>query len=89
LAEEDAANLRQENAVAIHDDISPAILVMSGLEIESQQSVFILWYLYGNANNCFHSQNPAQIRQRQARQLRNNASARKDAGAQELVASED
>ena len=37
LAQEDAANLQQEGAENVHDDISPAILITSGLELESQQ----------------------------------------------------
>ncbi|KIM79183.1 hypothetical protein PILCRDRAFT_10597 [Piloderma croceum F 1598] len=37
LAEEDAADLRRENALPIHDDITPTMLISSGLEIESQQ----------------------------------------------------
>lgn len=42
LAQEDAANIEQEGAVTIHDDISPAMLITSGLELESQQYVFAL-----------------------------------------------
>ena len=41
LAQEDAAYLQQEDTVAIHDDIPPAVLITTGLELESQQSVFI------------------------------------------------
>lgn len=37
LAEEDAADLAQDDAVAIHDDISPAMLITSGIDLEAQQ----------------------------------------------------
>jgi len=37
LAEEDAAELAQDEAVAIHDDISPAMLIASGIDLETQQ----------------------------------------------------
>jgi hypothetical protein len=37
LAEEDAANLELDNAVVIHDDISPVMLVSSGIDLEGQQ----------------------------------------------------
>lgn len=37
LAEEDAANLELDLAVVIHDDISPAMLVSSGIDLEGQQ----------------------------------------------------
>jgi hypothetical protein len=37
LAVEDAANLQREDSVVIHDDISPAMLISSGLELESLQ----------------------------------------------------
>ena len=37
LAEEDAADLTQDDAVAIHDDISPAMLITSGINLEAQQ----------------------------------------------------
>ena len=40
LSQEDAAYLRREDTVAIHDDISPANLITAGLELESQQLVF-------------------------------------------------
>jgi hypothetical protein len=40
LAQEDAANIEREGGVAIHDDISPAMLITSGLKLESQQYVF-------------------------------------------------
>lgn len=37
LAEEDAAELARDEAVAIHDDISPAMLIASGIDLETQQ----------------------------------------------------
>jgi len=37
LAQEDAANLQRGDAIAIHDDIPPEMLMTSGLELESQQ----------------------------------------------------
>jgi len=37
LAQEDAANLQKEGAEIVHDSISPAMLITSGLELESQQ----------------------------------------------------
>ena len=45
LTQEDAANIEQEGAVPIHDDISPAMLITLGLEPESQQYVFALLVL--------------------------------------------
>lgn len=37
LAEEDASDLARGNVVAVHDDISPGMLIAAGLEIEGQQ----------------------------------------------------
>jgi hypothetical protein len=37
LAEEDAANLELDDAVVIHDDISPVMLVTSGIDLEGLQ----------------------------------------------------
>ena len=37
LAEEDATSLQKDDAVMVHDDISPAMLISSGIELESQQ----------------------------------------------------
>jgi hypothetical protein len=37
LAEEDAEDLQRDDAVTIHDDISPAMLIASGIDLESQQ----------------------------------------------------
>lgn len=37
LAEGEAAALEQDDAVAIHEDISPAMLIASGIDLESQQ----------------------------------------------------
>ena len=34
---DDAAELAQDEAVAIHDDISPAMLIASGIDLETQQ----------------------------------------------------
>jgi hypothetical protein len=39
LAEEDAAALANDDSVSIHDDMTPAMLISSGLDIESQQYV--------------------------------------------------
>ena len=40
LAEEEAADLRRDDAITIHDDISPGMLIASGIDLESQQLVF-------------------------------------------------
>ena len=40
LAEADTPNLIREDTVPVHDDITPAMLISSGLEFESQQYVF-------------------------------------------------
>lgn len=45
LAEEDAADLERDNAASIHDDMTPAMLISTGLDIESQQQVFLFLYL--------------------------------------------
>jgi len=37
LAKEDATDLELDNAVVIHDDISPAMLIASGIDLEYQQ----------------------------------------------------
>jgi hypothetical protein len=37
LAEEDAVALARDDALAIHDDISPAMLITSGIDLEAQQ----------------------------------------------------
>ena len=37
LAKEDATDLELDDAVVIHDDISPTILIASGIDLESQQ----------------------------------------------------
>lgn len=42
LAEEDAADLAKDEAVPIHDDMTPAMLISSGLDIEAQQYVFFV-----------------------------------------------
>jgi hypothetical protein len=42
LAEEDAADLARDEAVPIHDDMTPAMLISSGLDIEAQQYVFFV-----------------------------------------------
>jgi hypothetical protein len=39
LAEE-AADIQRDDAVTIHDDISPGMLIASGIDLESQQSAF-------------------------------------------------
>ena len=39
---QDAADIEQEGGVAIHDNISPAMLITLGLKLESQQYVFAL-----------------------------------------------
>jgi hypothetical protein len=36
LAEEDAADLARDDAVTIHDNISPAMLIASGIDLEAQ-----------------------------------------------------
>jgi hypothetical protein len=40
LAEEEAADIQRDDAVTIHDDISPGMLIASGIDLESQQSAF-------------------------------------------------
>lgn len=42
LAEEDAKDLGKGDRVAVHDDISPAMLIAAGIDIEVQQYVFVL-----------------------------------------------
>lgn len=37
LAEEEAAEIEAGNAIGVHDDISPAVLIQSGMELEDQQ----------------------------------------------------
>jgi len=37
LAQEDAADLERDDTVIIHDDISPAMLITSGIDLEGQQ----------------------------------------------------
>jgi hypothetical protein len=37
LAEEDAKEIAQGDRVTVHDDISPAMLIASGIDIEAQQ----------------------------------------------------
>jgi hypothetical protein len=37
LAEEDAAALATDDVLPVHDDISPAMLISSGIDLESQQ----------------------------------------------------
>jgi hypothetical protein len=37
LAQEDATDLDLDDAVIIHDDISPAMLISSGIDLEGQQ----------------------------------------------------
>jgi hypothetical protein len=37
LAQEDAANIQREAAEIVHDEISPAMLISAGLDLESQQ----------------------------------------------------
>ena len=39
LAEEDARDLEAGEIVGVHDDISPGMLIASGLDIEGQQYV--------------------------------------------------
>jgi hypothetical protein len=41
LAEEDAAVLARDDGAPIHDDMTPAMLISSGLDIESQQCIFL------------------------------------------------
>jgi hypothetical protein len=37
LAEEDAAGLVRDDTITIHDDISPAMLITSGIDLEAAQ----------------------------------------------------
>jgi len=37
LAQEDATDLDLDDAVIIHDDISPTMLISSGIDLEGQQ----------------------------------------------------
>jgi hypothetical protein len=37
LAQEDAANLERDDIVIIHNNISPAMLISSGIDLEGQQ----------------------------------------------------
>jgi hypothetical protein len=37
LAEEDAEDLARDDAVPVHDDMTPAMLISSGLDLEAQQ----------------------------------------------------
>jgi hypothetical protein len=37
LAEEDAADLQRDDQVPVHDDVTPAMLISSGLELEANQ----------------------------------------------------
>jgi len=37
LAEQDAADLQSENQVLVHDDVTPAMLISSGLDLEANQ----------------------------------------------------
>lgn len=39
LAEEDAANIATDQTSAVHDEITPGILIAQGLELEAQQYV--------------------------------------------------
>lgn len=42
LAEEDANDLKKDNATPLHDDISPSMLISAGLDLETQQCVLPL-----------------------------------------------
>jgi hypothetical protein len=37
LAEKEALELQQENAPIVHEDISPSVLINTGMEFEEQQ----------------------------------------------------
>jgi hypothetical protein len=37
LAQQDAADLEKEDAAPVHDDVTPAMLIAAGLELEAQQ----------------------------------------------------
>jgi hypothetical protein len=39
LAEDDAEEARRSDLTAVHDDISPSVLINSGMDIEEQQYV--------------------------------------------------
>jgi len=46
LAEEDAKELAKGNTIPVHNDISPAMLISSGLDIEAQQYLFSFFFLH-------------------------------------------
>lgn len=37
LAEEEAAGIEADNSIGVHDEISPAILIQSGMDLEEHQ----------------------------------------------------